>query len=58
VRSYSQGRAVMAQVTLKMCLRCSDIRSIQASISTLSKNYFEFHNNYRKSCVAILGNDG
>ena len=58
MRSYSQDHAVMAQVTLNMCLRCTDTRSIQASISTLSKSYFEFHNNYPDFCVAVLGNDG
>ena len=58
MRSYSQDHAVIAQVVQKMCLRCTDFRSIQASISTLSKHYFEFHNNYPDFCVAVLGNDG
>lgn len=58
MRNDSQDHAVMAQVVQNMCLRCTDIRSIQASISTLSKNYFEFHNNYPDFCVAVLGNDG
>ncbi len=58
MRSYSQDHAVMAQVVQKMCLRCPDFRSIQASISPLSKHYFEFHNNYPDFCVAVLGNDG
>ena len=58
MRSYSQDHAVMAQVVQKMCLRCTDIRSIQASISTLSKYYFEFHNNYPDFCVTELNTDG
>lgn len=58
MKSYSQDFAVMAQSVQKMCLRCAETRFVQASVSTLSKNYFEFHNNYPDFCVAILGNDG
>lgn len=59
MRSSSQDYAVVAQVVQKMCLlRCAEIRFVQPSVSTLSKNYFEFHNNYPDICVAELSNDG
>lgn len=59
MRSYSQEYAVMAHDVQKMCLlRCPETRIVRSFVSVLSKNYFEFHNNYPDFCVVVLANDG
>lgn len=51
-----QDYAVITQKS--MCLlRCEKLRSFFASVSTVSKIFSEFHNNYPNSYVAIYIND-
>ncbi len=56
MRNNCQDYAVITQKS--MCLlRCEKLRSVFASVSTVSKIFSEFHNNYPNSYVAIYIND-